>query len=250
MITFSDLLNNTFQNYKKHFLIIAKLSFILYFIPQLILLVIQAFTYSMLGESDGLLLIDLLIPVSIGLGFGAISGILKLLLTFSIIKVLTLKRMGRELNVAEAISESSNHFFGGIGLSILTSLMIFGGLILFIIPGIILAIYLTFTLYAFIVDGTSYSESWSRSWSLVKDNWWRTLGYFMILSLIIILISLAFGLAIFPISILGIFITKFSFIAGYLIENVTFEILTLFLIPVTIIFGEQFYIALKKEKKI
>jgi len=256
MTTLSELLAKSFDNYKRHFVILIKLSFLFYFIPQLVILVIQSIVSNHLMGIDpsamsGLGLIKTMGPLFImGIGFGAISGILKLLLTFTIIKVLTLKRAGRDLTISEAISESSNHFFAGLGLSILTFLMIAAGFMFLVIPGIILMIYLTFTLYAFIVDNTTFSEAWNRSWELVKGNWWRTLGYFLVLFLIIFGIGLVFGLVTMPFSIMGVFLTKINYIAGFLFQEIPSILLNILVIPMTVIFGELFYVALKKEKNI
>jgi len=256
MITFSVLLQKTIKNYKKHFFILIQLSFLFYFIPQILILTIQAVVSGRLVGFDmaslGFLeMLKVMYPMFLmGAGFGAISGILKLLFTFTIIKVLTLKRAGRELTVGEAISESSNHFFAGLGLAILTWLIIFGGFMFLVIPGIILSVYLTFTLYAFIVDGTSYTASWSRSWELVKGNWWRVLGYFLLYGFVIFAIGLAFGLLTVPFGLLGGVISQFNYAVGVLIQKIPIELLTLFVIPLSVIFGEQFYIGLKKEKKI
>jgi len=256
MTTLSELLQKTFENYKRHFVILIQLSFLFYFIPQLVILVIQAVVSNHLMGFDPASFgtIGILKTIGplfvIGIGFGAISGILKLLLTFTIIKVLTLKRAGRDLTISEAVSESSNHFFAGLGLSILTFLIIMAGFLFLVIPGIVLLICLTFTLYAFIVDETSYRESWKRSWELVSGNWWRTLGYFIVLFLIIFGVSLIFGIVTMPFSIMGVFLTKVNYIAGYLFQEIPTILLNILVIPLTVIFGELFYVALKKEKKI
>lgn len=82
---------------------------------------------------------------------------------------------------------------------------------------IILAIILFFALFALlsyltvkfifiiesiIIRNKNCIESFKYSSKLVKNNWWRTLGYSIVMSLILILISIAISLIAIPISLI------------------------------------------------
>jgi len=64
-------------------------------------------------------------------------------------------------------------FFGQILYSVIMTF----GLILCIIPGIIFAVFFMFYGYVYIVEDYSLIESFKKSWQLVKNNWWVTFGY-------------------------------------------------------------------------
>lgn len=57
-----------------------------------------------------------------------------------------------------------------------------------IIPGIIFSVYWAFAVYATIIGGKSGFDAMNYSKSLVKGRWWKTLGYFIVLGILQILI--------------------------------------------------------------
>ena len=68
-------------------------------------------------------------------------------------------------------------FFMTLALGIIIAL----GFVAFIIPGIFLAVALTFTIYAKIAEGLSFGDAMRRSINLVKDYWWLTFGVLIII---------------------------------------------------------------------
>lgn len=59
--------------------------------------------------------------------------------------------------------------------SLLAGIIIFGGTLLFIIPGIIFSVWYMFSTYAVILDGKKGREALRMSKSLVTGRWWRIL---------------------------------------------------------------------------
>lgn len=57
-----------------------------------------------------------------------------------------------------------------------------------IIPGIIFSVYWAFAIYAAIIGGKSGFDAMNYSKSLVKGRWWKTLGYFLVLGILQMLI--------------------------------------------------------------
>ncbi len=94
-----------------------------------------------------------------------------------------------------------------IGLQILLGIIIFVGLIFFIIPGIILALILAVALPALVAEGIGIFDSMSRSAALTKDNRMRILGIGILVILIV------FGIAIL-VSVLGAITPVLGAIAG------------------------------------
>lgn len=91
-------------------------------------------------------------------------------------------------------------------LSILVSLMVGGGLILLIIPGIIFSVWFGFAKYIFVDKKLGVMESIRTSRALVKERFWGVLGRLIVFGLFGILFQLVFALV--PLS-LGTLITPF-----------------------------------------
>jgi hypothetical protein len=73
-------------------------------------------------------------------------------------------------------------------ISILTILSVLGGLILLIIPGIFIAIRLSFVQVALIQDGQRGTNALKASWAITKGRFWATLWRLFVSGLIIIII--------------------------------------------------------------
>jgi hypothetical protein len=81
--------------------------------------------------------------------------------------------------------------------SILLSLIIFGGSLLLLIPGIYLGIRLAFLICAVALEGQGATAGLGYSWNLVKGRWWGVFWAFLALGLIfgipILILSLIVG---------------------------------------------------------
>jgi len=98
----------------------------------------------------------------------------------------------------------------------------------FIIPGLIVGIYLVFSLYVFIAEEGKGMNALKRSWVLVKGNWWKVFGRIFLLNMI-------FGI---------IFIILSS------INDSLGTIFQYLLMPFNVIFMYSIYLELKKSKTI
>jgi hypothetical protein len=74
------------------------------------------------------------------------------------------------------------------------------GSILFFVPGIYFAISLALCPIVIVMEDTGIGGSIKRSMYFVRGYWWRTLGYFIVIGLIYLLISIVFSI---PSSILS-----------------------------------------------
>lgn len=77
--------------------------------------------------------------------------------------------------------------------SILYSILVIIGTVLCIIPGIIAAVYLYFYMYASIVEDKGIVDCLSRSYELVKNNWWVTLGFAIVFAIMTTIIGAVFS---------------------------------------------------------
>ena len=78
----------------------------------------------------------------------------------------------------------------------LTMILITGGFILLIIPGILLAIRLSFTGFALVEDRLDPIESIKKSWALSRGRFWPLFGFACVLFLINIAGAIALGVGL------------------------------------------------------
>ncbi len=127
--------------------------------------------------------------------------------------------------------EFKRYFFRALIISLLISLLIVIGLILCILPGIYLAVVFTPVVYIMVNEDASIGEAFSRCFSLVKENFWISLGIYFVAYLIY---SFAAG-------IIGVVFGIFIGISSYLTTK-EFESTMAIVNSVTNIFSYMFYV--------
>lgn len=75
--------------------------------------------------------------------------------------------------LSELATIAGKKFFPALGAGILYMLILFGGMMLFVIPGIIFWLWFVFYTQAIVLDNKKILESLKFSKSLVKGRWWR-----------------------------------------------------------------------------
>jgi len=123
-------------------------------------------------------------------------------------------------------------------------------LILVMLTMIYVVIHLLFSVFIFAYGQKGVIDSLGASWKLVSMNRWKTIGNVVLLSLIVWVISMIF---MFPAMILsGIMIDNgnvFGAIMLYILINVIFYLLTIFLIyPVMVLFYKNLYLEIRGKK--
>jgi hypothetical protein len=99
----------------------------------------------------------------------------------------------KEVSFQEAMAWSRRHIFAYLWLAILSGLVVWGGFLLFIIPGIALSLYLFLTQYTFVLEDKRGFDALNRSFNLVRGNWWTLLGRLLVIGIIIMLLFVVFG---------------------------------------------------------
>ena len=79
-------------------------------------------------------------------------------------------------------------------LTLISWILIFAGMILFIIPGIYLFVPLSLTTAILVFRREGVMESISQAFRLIKENWWMTFATLLCIGIIVYLISLVFQL--------------------------------------------------------
>jgi hypothetical protein len=121
----------------------------------------------------------------------AIGAVVLFMFIFSILGLIVYLYMqfvvespGEEPEVDQIVSAVRANLGMGVGTWLLTTIIITLGTLLLIIPGIYLAMPLSLVLIIRIMEKKSFSDALSRSLFLMKDHWWNTFGYYIIISFI------------------------------------------------------------------
>ncbi len=140
---------------------------------------------------------------------GIIGGLINILIGISIINISLVIASGKTPNYLDTVSIFKNYkiFWHYLIASILCVIIVLGGLILFILPGIYLAVRLQF--YKFlIVDDENLRPvaALKKSMKMTKGHFWKLFGFILAIILLNIVGLLVFiiGLAItIPVSVLA-----------------------------------------------
>jgi len=231
-------LSSAFNEYKKHFWLFIQVALVLYFIPTVILDSMFYVMTDLYSENLGTFMIDFLNSI--------LSWLLQLLLTFTIIKILLIKRK-REMSFSEALTAGTTHFGEGMAVSLIALFSLFGLFLLLIIPGLIFAVYWAFILYALITDNTTVTGAFAHSKKVVKGRWWTVFGY--ILFQAILIFALLF-IIILPFATIGYIVGTVlnNQLIATLITNIPAILATMFITPFTLTFMEKFYLDLKRTQ--
>lgn len=215
-----DLFSRAWQVYKERFWTLVGIMAI----PVLAWLVIGGLgiglTFlSSLFEGGILILMVLLVIV------GVVMGIL---LAFwpQVALIYAIKERERRIGIKDCFVKGWRIISSFIWVSILVSLVTFGGFILLIIPGFIFAVWFLFSTYILVTENVNGSAALSRSKELVQGYWWSIFGR------IALLILVAGGIG---------FILAFVPFVGQLISN-------LLVVPFSVTFLYLLYEDLKRAK--
>lgn len=110
--------------------------------------------------------------------------------------------LGSEPRIGAAYRFALSLFGRLLWVILLTGLVVIGGLLLFLIPGIYIAIRLVFAAPAVVVEGARGGGALKRSLSLAEGHWWRIFGT---LILTLILTFIASFIVAFPFELLAPF---------------------------------------------
>ncbi len=97
--------------------------------------------------------------------------------------------LGDRITPGDTLARLRGRIWRLIALGLLVSLITVVGFLLFVIPGIYLAVALSLVTPAFILEKTTVRAALRRSNQLVRDAWWRTLGILLLAYLVGTIIS-------------------------------------------------------------
>ncbi len=94
------------------------------------------------------------------------------------------------IEVNEVWQGVKKNYFPVFGATLILALLTALGIVLLIIPGIYLLIVFTIVPPIMVIEGAPFSDAFSRSFKLISDKWWSTLGLIIIMFLIVFFMTL------------------------------------------------------------
>ncbi len=131
---------------------------------------------------------------------------------FASIGIMKQIRSSWSLSVGDTYRVATPYFWSMVWVSILTGFAVLGGTILLVIPGIIVAIMLSFTRPAVVLDDIKGMAALSWSGELVSGIWGGIFWRLFVMGLLVFLVSLLFNLLPYIGAISALFTTPFALI--------------------------------------
>ncbi len=206
LISVGRLFSDSWSLYKQRFGVLVALIAI----PYIPLLAIQLWPAGSLVKSV------------LALVFGLVS-VLILIPTI----VAAISAVAKNTGFSDSFKRGLQLFFPLLWIGILSELAIMGGFILLVIPGIILAIGLSLSIFTLVIEDKRGTRALLQSRSYVRGHWWAVFGRLLLLYVVIgipllvlqVLVSLAFGgtTGIIAYYLVSIFAAPFALVYTYTI---------------------------------
>lgn len=100
---------------------------------------------------------------------------------------------GYQVTPGQVFSKAFPLWLGVLALSFLTSMAIMAGAMMFLVPGIIVAVRLSMAEYIYIVEGTTVMDAFKSSWERTGAYFWPLLNGFALLFIAVNLFGMIAG---------------------------------------------------------
>jgi hypothetical protein len=122
---------------------------------------------------------------------GAVVGLISQVVLSGLLTVLVSKAvLGRTIGLGDAWRELRPRVPGLLGLTIITTVVVFAGALLCLVPGVWLGVLVSLASTALVLEQTTVKHSLQRSWSLVRGAWWRVFGVLALTVLLTVVVSM------------------------------------------------------------
>ena len=135
---------------------------------------------------------------------------------------------GKGTDFAASYRTGFSLFWAAVWIGILAFLAVIGGAVMLIIPGIMLAIQLSLTNYALVLDGKHGIDALAQSREYVKGYWWALVGRMVLLMLCLG----AFAL---------IFLLPTTLLLGFVVGRIVYAIMLLIFVPFSISYQYEIF---------
>lgn len=132
--------------------------------------------------------------------FGTIAGIIMYVVYFlliaAVLRIAVLDDGSRAIPLKEVWGWVKTNVSGLLWVFVLSAFVVWGGLVLFVIPGIIVAILIYLSQYVYAVEGVRGMNALLRSRELVQGYWGALAGRVVLVGLVFMGILIGFGIVI------------------------------------------------------
>lgn len=211
---FGSLITDPFHYIRRHFKVLGKS--ILYFVVPLVVVAsvmlsqyaTESFDVNPEAINSGSFWYDIMVSSSSGTLFALLAMTALAAVVYNHMKLVADDNIPNDSIQVEDIWEGfKSDFFMILVLSVGVFFATLFGFIFFIIPGIFISVKLTLVTTVYVIEDRGLGESFSRSWNLITNHWWFTLGLVIVVSILVSLMS-------YGISLPFVIISAFSGFAG------------------------------------
>jgi len=263
---FGDILTDSWKEYKDNFKVFLKIFLIFSVIPALLIFIlgilfVYNFNSNLISLETAQQNIDFFLSSGvmpywiIGALLFIVVFVLGIFMRTSFIYSALYRK--KEMNFKETLLGGKKYFWKFFWFSVVEFIFLAGLFLLFIVPGIIFAVFWVFAGFVLIGENKGILKSLKESHRIIKDRWWMTLGYLFLFGLIMLLVSIAFSIVggiinfaiAFPFGI-GETMPFYVIVLTSIIDQLSNWGVGLVTIPFSILFYKNFYLGMKEGKKI
>lgn len=180
-LSVGEILDVSFSLYRRHFSALVTVALICTGVP----LVLRV-----LLEGAG----GFLANIALSLLYLIVLVVLNLVATAATVFIVSESYLGRPITAGEALRRAAPYVGAVLVCSLLFTLAVGLGILMFIVPGVIFAVGLVLAIPAVVLEpGLSPLQALSRSWRLTRGSRWRIFGLGVVLIVLIYVPAVAIG---------------------------------------------------------
>lgn len=248
IINLSELVGSTLKTYRANWQKFA----VLLILPLALSFFINLFFYAAENLYGGFSPLAWLIWGIIALVFFVVFLLLYFFAYIS--QFLLLRDLNQEVNFSKLTDwykKTLPYFWPIVLVSLVYLIFTFAGFVALIIPGVIIMVYYSFTIYAVMFEENKFEGAFGKSRELVRGYWWAVFGRFLFGLLLMYLAYSIIGAVFWVLGLaaefsLGLSLSKDL---GNMLYNLLSVFIGLIAGPLSIIYSYKIYNSLKEIKK-
>lgn len=250
---FENIFKKSYNEYKINFKTIFLLSLIFIGIPLVLSSLFSVFYIARNPDFYKMIIINNnfdFMPIGF-LASMIFVGLISFIFYFIFDAGLIKESINGKINFHKTINSGKNNFWKIFWFSIVITFFLGLLFLALIIPGIIFGIYWILAVFIYFENKKTVIESLKTSFHMVKGNWWRIFGYFILIFLFSLIVLIVVGIINLPIVILIYKLEDPSTILliwDSILSNISSFLSNLIIIPFSIIFYKNVYLELKNKK--
>ncbi len=162
-----QLLKQAYADYRSRFHVISKILAVSFLAS-----VFQSIITFTLPEANAVYLV------------ASLLAFILIYISYLALVIAVVDREHEHTDVSALYQSSWQIFFPYVGVFLLTTIAVISGFVLFVIPGIALAIFLSLSIYVFVVEKKRGMSALTKSWYYIQGNWWKVFGRMIVFAIL------------------------------------------------------------------